>query len=168
MAKQIVDTTGWLKLEQVMERTEASARSIDRMVAAGNIRKAYRTVANRRPIPVFCPEDVEVVASTRMNPTSVSEMVIERPVPPPEADDPGRGAALVRMPDAQPVMQALRGWLDTKASETKLATTYLTLEQAHTLTGLPKSYLLTLAQEGKVKAIRSGAWYFQRRALEEL
>lgn len=168
-----VDLTGWPTQGEVMETLGISDRTLNRLVEQNKIQRDYKAVPGRRPVPVFHPGDVEKYqAEVEASRTFVM------PHPPAAAGSltlaQARAAAIAApqsaaevLMDAMPVIAEAFATVAGNGQAKPLAT-YVKIDEAEIISGLPRGYLLELAQEKKIKAIKRGSWYFQRKALENL
>lgn len=156
----VIDTSKWLIRDEAMAILTISARTLDRYAEAGTLRRSIRPVPGRRPRSTYCPEDVDQLAKLMDIERHGKERSMETgqlETPPPN------GPTTSELPSL--VASAIAGLPEHSNSPQP---TYVTLDKAAELTGLPSSFLLKAAKAGKIKAVKAKELYFQRHALEAL
>jgi len=58
----------WPAKEQVAKETGISVRTLDRKIAAGELRQEYRPIPHRKPLAVLHPEDVTKLTTVTLKP----------------------------------------------------------------------------------------------------
>ncbi len=58
----------WKAKEEVAKETGISVRTLDRKIAAGEIRQEHRPIPNRKPLAVLHPEDVAQLTAVTLKP----------------------------------------------------------------------------------------------------
>ena len=54
-------TDAWITKPEAAELLQCSEKSIERYASQGKLRQAWRRVPGRRPLAVYCPEDIETL-----------------------------------------------------------------------------------------------------------
>lgn len=125
----------WISKAEVVERTGLTERTIERKVKLGELRREYRTIPGRKPLPIFHPEDVENLTVKTLQPIPLRRSGVPTP------------RQLV--PRQTPPMSV---------SVPLTEKFYLTLKEAALLSGLPLSYLKRQAQQGGIPAVKLVGW----------
>ena len=142
----------WIAKGEVVQRTGLTERTLERKVKAGELRREYRTIPGRKPLPVFHPEDVEKLTTNTLTPIPLKKKALptsrqliptsQRPVPASES-----------------VVVSVSVSLADKD--------YLTLKEAALLKGLPISYLRKKVQSKEISAIKLKSWRIHRDDLRQ-
>jgi hypothetical protein len=145
----------WLTKQEAVSLTKISLRTIEREIAAGNVRTKQRRQVGRRSVTVLHPDDVERLRSdftplsSASEPAGVEEGSIQLPVLRPAAD----------------VLTALVQNLHPLVKEHRL---FLPIKEAATYAGLPEGYLRKMIKAGKLKPILHGGYYIRLRDFDKL
>jgi hypothetical protein len=140
------DLARWIPKPEAARRLGVTERTVDRMIAAGKLRRQWRRIAGRRDQAVIHPGDVEAIeAATAAPPAS----------PPPAAAD-AAGA------------EVIAAALDRLARALKPPPLWLTLDEAVEYSGLSMELLKQLIRARKLPLLRDGARKVRRRDLERL
>ena len=141
-----------------MERLGASERTVNRMAERGQLQQGYLNLPGRRPAPVFNPADVETIQAEQ-------EAAKTFPVP--------AQTALVRQNHASPngaeMMAAMLSVAQASAQRApEISASYVGIEDAVRISGLPRGFLLEQVKAGAIKAHKIGRWYLRRQDLEAM
>jgi excisionase family DNA binding protein len=132
---------GWIAKGEVIARTGLDERTIERKVNRGELRRQYRPIPGRKPLPVFDPQQVEALCTRTLTPIPLKTAGVVKRTP-----------AEVPAPLFVPVHRKL----------------FLSIKEAVALTGLPESYLRRNLREQKIPgAVVGGRWMVKRNALEQ-
>ena len=151
---------GWKTKGEAAVILECSERTVERMATEKRIQKAIRRIPGRKGLPVFNPEDIERVRQETVGRegflvpeegSSETKTLARRSVPEDPAEFLGQLAAAVAAPPL-------------RLSE-KL---FLTLKEAATYSGMPRTWLLKKIKNDELKAIKAGGWKIRRSDLEGL
>ena len=137
---------GWLTKAEAAQKTGISERTIERLVARGEIRQSYRHIPARRPITILHPEDIDKLKQKTLP-----------PVPTP----PINGALTKSMvTDRFNFLTPPRVAIKDKI--------FLTIDEAAELSGLPKAHLRRLIADESLPAIKAHGWRIRRADIEKL
>jgi hypothetical protein len=162
------DLSDWLTLAEAAQLLECSEKTVNRYVAGGRVEKLYRRVPGRRNLPVLNPADVATIKKETVETKPFVLPAGSQPAGNPSGlPAPSSQGALVRRPTDNP-FSLLQQLLTTVPAAPDLDKKYfLTIDEAHQRTGLPKSLVSELARTGKIPAIKRGAWYIWREGLHD-
>ena len=149
----------WKTQAEAAEILKCSQKTIGRMAAQKKIQRVLRRVPGRKPMPVFNPDDIEVIRA---------EMVQVEPFP---VRDRGEGKALARLSSQGGVdllAQLLADRLTPARSVPVEQKVFLNLKEAAEYSGMPKAWLMREIKSGEIKAIKAGGWRIRRADLEQL
>lgn len=138
------DTSHWLTKTATAERLQTSVKTVERLISQGKLRPRSRSVPNAHPLTIFDPIEVERMALKRgINGASTALI----PVVAAEAAEPARAAQMPSLPLYRKV--------------------WLSLREAHVLSGLPLAFLKESVKNGDLPARKIGRrWWIARRKLE--
>lgn len=159
MVRTVNEKADWLTKQEAAKLVGVSERSIERLVADGKIHQRYLRVANRRPIAVLNPADIE----------KVKEETLAK-IPPPVVEQNGNGHSHALVPRAKgsgDLAAMLLSTLQGKTDE-KPARRFITLAEASQYVGLTQAYLRRLIDEGKLEAVRDVHIKVRRGDLDKL
>src|SRR5262245_60680298 len=135
----------WPTLTEVVERTGISERTLHRKIAAGELRREYRRIPGRKPLPVLDPEQAKELEQSVLHPISANL--------PAKAPQPDMAALLAAFNSiAVPVHRKM----------------YLSLDEASELSGLPRAYLLRKVRSKEIPAVKVPGWRIKRADLENV
>jgi excisionase family DNA binding protein len=156
MARTVKEKADWLTKQEAARIIGISERSVERLVQSGKIRQRYLRVAQRRPIAILSPDDVETIRQ---------ETIAK--IPPPLVETEGDSKALATRPTKGTDINALMAALTATQArqEPKL---FLTLREAATYSGLTVAYLRRLVDNGKLDAIKDRGTKVRRTDLQKL
>jgi excisionase family DNA binding protein len=156
----------WPTLAEVTARTGISERTLARKIKDGVLRREYRPIPGRKPLPVISPEDVAALSEKTLKPSP--------------APAPAQSVAPVskaRIPDVlhTDILPQLKDMAESVARSlaTELAERltlnqkyYLTIKEAVQVSGLPGSYLRRKIKDSALPAYRLGnGWRIRREDL---
>ena len=150
----------WVSLDEAATRTGISIRTLQRKIAAGEIRKSERPIPSRKPLTILHPADIE----------RLSERVLT-PVPVPRKEPrPNLAQALVTLASTMSSRHDATGGNGAVPIEKKI---YLTLPEAVSYSGLPDKYIRRLITSKRLKVIdrnyhKTGGYKIKRSSLERL
>jgi excisionase family DNA binding protein len=151
----------WLSKAKASKSTGQSERTIERMVARGEIRQAYRRVPGRRPLAVLNPEDVE-----RLKAQTVQPVMSEYGATPVVTTE-DRQIAPVGITPRQGLAELLTAILERQRPA--YFPRYLDIPTAAEYVGLPERYLRRMVGEGKLPALKTGrGWRVRRDHLDAM
>lgn len=161
------DLTGWPTQGEVVETLRISERTLNRMVEQGKIQRQYRQMQGRRPVPVFHPGDIETLASRNeadksflVHQSGPKQLAV---IPQGQYSSPfGSESALDALPVLAEAIATITG------ARAKARPTYVKIEEAEEISGLPRALLLEKVEGGELKGFKRGRWYFQTKGLERL
>lgn len=133
----------WPALTDVVERTGISERTLHRKIAAGELRREYRRIPGRKPLPVLDPEQAKSLEESVLHPISAN-----LPAKAPQTD-----------------MAALLAAFNPAAVPLHLKF-YLSIDEASELSGLPKAFLLRKVRSKELPAVKVPSWRIKRVDLE--
>ncbi len=133
--------------DEVMKTLGKSQSTLERLVMAGEIKTKLKPVPHRKPMRLYSSEDVERLtqeaarkeARVALRPRSTPPSVAQLPAP------------------------SQNG---TKPAVDPSEKLWLTVEEAE-YCGLPQGFLLRLARNGDLHAVKTPQWRIQRASLEE-
>jgi hypothetical protein len=129
---------GWIAKAEVVEKTKLTERTLERMVKRGELRRDYRNIPGRKPLPVFHPEDVERLTTKTLTPIPMKRNGIPR------------SRQLVPTSRQLPIPTSASVAVSLSLNDKF----YLTLEEAAFLFGLPLSYLRKKIQGKEIPAVK--------------
>lgn len=143
----------WVPLVEAMKALGKSQKTIERLIAAGELRSQLEPRAGRKPERMYHAGDLD-----RIRQHSIT-------VP---AAEPKRKQQLAIASDAvTTVRDVVTRWLDRAERVGVRERLWLNLEEAQAYSGLARNDLLALCREGKLTARKSGGWRIRRASLEE-
>jgi excisionase family DNA binding protein len=147
----------WITKEEALQRTGMSERTLERRIKGGELRKAYRNVPGRKPLPVLHPEDVAKYEAKTVTPIALkgAPKKLLKEVP---------NGAIVPSSARRDVAALMAGLSQQVTLDKKF---YLTLDEATQLSGLPKSFLIRKIREGLLPAVKAGGYRVRRIHLEQ-
>lgn len=146
----------WPTKEDVQQELGISERTLDRRINELSIKKEFRQVAGRKPVPLLDPDGVAKLKELHEHPHPVVVKTPSRQLPqkyqnghvvtvqPPAAM---QTETLPALPPA--VGQALTEWFANLTGPV-----YLALKDAAIQTGLPQSHLKQAIKEGRLRAVK--------------
>jgi len=148
----------WPTLEEVVQRTGLSERTLHRLIAKNKVRREYRRLVGRKPVSIIDPESVAALAQPLLHPLPETLPTVT----PPPAIPP----AALPQPDLSALSALLAGLGITGVPLDKKI--YLTLSEAVQLSGLPRTHLRRCIADGSLPAKKLGGWRIRRSDLEAL
>lgn len=148
-------------------------RTLERRIAAGDIRSAYRRVAHRRPMVVLHPEDLARLVAEEGAGTAVI-MTGPQQIAPQYAPSITPESADIAPTSRQSVSanNAPTSRHESLPPEIVLRragrSRYVTLPEAREYIGLPVAYLRARIEDGKLPAVKAGKWYVRTADLDRL
>lgn len=130
----------WIAKDKAVERTGLTARTLERMVNAGKLRREYVHIPGRKALPVFEPIGIEQLESQTLKPA------------------PATKAKTTRHISTKPTVVISWSLADKE---------YLTLKEAAFLKGVPVSYLLRKIKSGELPAGKLAGWRIHRDTLRQ-
>jgi hypothetical protein len=127
----------WLNTNNAVKKLDKSKATLYRLVSAGEIRSKEEKREGRKPERLFAEVDIEHVLASNVRVT------------------PARHLALASAPRQLPAR-----------SLPAAGRPVLRIDEAAQEFGLPASYITELCRDGKIAAIRRGAWFLSRKSLE--
>jgi excisionase family DNA binding protein len=158
------DLDTWPTKHEVMERLHLSEKTIERRISDGTLKKQFRTIPGRKPLPILHPEKVRVLMLTILQP--VMEETKATPPAIKKARDGVTVTPAVLTDIAKTVITETVTELAASSPWALQHKLYLTLDEAALLSGLPRSYLLRKVQEGIIPAAKIKGWRIRRIDLE--
>ena len=143
----------WLTKTEAAAFLRVSEKTIERLAAKGDVRRATRKRAGLRPLPVYDPRGLEKLKDSQ---------TIEAVVVPQDHGNPTQ--ALAPRPDLSSFLEAL---LPAKGVplQDKL---FLNVKEAALYSGLPQATIRRLIHSGDLPAAKAGGWRIQRSDLKQL
>src|SRR5262249_36763970 len=130
--------------------TGLTERTLERMVKRGELRRDYRNIPGRKPLPVFHPEDVEQLTTKTLTPI------------------PMKRNGIPKFRQLVPTLRQLPMASASVAVSLSLNEKfYLTLKEAAFLSGLPLSYLRKKVQSQEIAAVKLAGWRIHRDELRQ-
>jgi len=164
------DYSGWLNKAQAAEAIGVSTKTVEKLAEEKHLQMAmWKRPTGGAAIAVYHPGDVERIRKER-NPDAPPFVLPSVS----EASESSQNTAMVHVPkvssEALPALallvEAIRAATPTEPPIDKKL--FLTLAEAASYAGLPKSYLHGLIVEGKLKGIKAGGWRIRRSDLEQI
>ncbi len=160
------DLSKWLTTAETCVALGMSPRTLQRLTAAGKGPECReRPRWGKKAEPVYNPKDVaELRAASAARPPVAL---------PPEVDLPETSTEL-SIPGQMPPQMALALELVERVSKAmrpdagKTLKPWLTIKEAAEYTGLSQAYLRRLISEGKLSAVKDGAWKTRRKDLNAI
>lgn len=149
----------WPSKASIAERLGVHTKTIDRMIARGDLEQAYVRVSGRRPMPVLNPEDVAKLEAATAQP---------KPFVMAASAEPSNDTALMAPRAAAGTLPALIDFLQAAARPAPLPL-FLTVDAAAEYTGLPTATIKALLRDEGLPALRTGrGWRIRRSDLDKL
>jgi hypothetical protein len=159
------DRSKWPSKFDLVKDLGLSERTLERKIAAGELRREFRNVPGRKPISIIHPEDAAKLKAETLEAIPAEKSEVARK--PPQGDMSSLVAALtdafVAALSKAPQFQLSA---PPKAPPTKL---WLSLKEALEYSGLPEDYLKEKCEDRTIDAFRrsvKGRWYVRRESLE--
>jgi hypothetical protein len=155
---EIVGAKEWLTVEEAAAALERSERSVQRLAQSGEVQ--FKVHEGRR---LYRAADLH-----RAKSEGVPAARVDGPIP---IADQAPGKQLVLPSRILGITRKIATEVSAQLIAARQAVTakerlWLSLDEAHDLSGLAKSDLAVLAREGKIVARKSGGWKFRRASLE--
>jgi excisionase family DNA binding protein len=135
----------WLTKMEVRQRTGISERTLERKIQQKEIRREYRNIPGRKPLSILHPDDVKELIEKTLKPGPLTPTVSHA------ANNAVRPK--VTPPDLAAFLAALKP--PTVTLDKKV---YLSLQEAATFSGLPKSHLRQKLQQGVIPGVKLAGW----------
>ena len=145
----------WFTKSQAAAFLKLSEKTVERLAAKGDLRRATRKRSGIRPLPVYDPADLQQIKDLQ---TPHVEIVTQ-------ADPQQQQSALVPRSDLLPSLLQNLFPSDNLPLRDKL---YLTLKEAARFAGLPQATIRRLIHAAKLPAVKAGGWRIKRSDLEQL
>jgi len=131
----------WPAAPEASQRAGVSPRTLRRMADRDEVRRGFVRISGRKPLPVFCPEDLDRVRKS-MAPSDAVKL-------------PQKPARKRLKP--QPLAVDLKDRV------------FLNLRETAALSGLPRNVVAELANTGKLYGFQRGnRWYISRESVQLL
>jgi hypothetical protein len=158
----------WPTEAEAAAQLATSVKTIARLAAKGKIEVRKRPRAGKKPENVCNPDDVQKLmpAPRVMPPDELEELETQEWLNAPM----GKPATASLVPANAAAVFTLIGTI-AKAMETqreivRTPKLWLTLDEAADFSGLPRSAVADFAAEGRITAMKRGAWFVNRASLE--
>jgi len=165
------DYSDWLTKQQAAAAIGCSTKTVEKLAADNQIQQGYR----KRPetgarVSVYHRGDVDRIREERQpgaepfvlpeaSERQTTALTVQRSNP----DPPATASILVN------ALVALAGHSQNSENVRVAERVFLKLSEASEYAGLPKTYIRSLMQSGKIEALRTGGgWRIRRAALESL
>jgi len=133
--------TDWPAAPEASQRAGVSQRTLRRMADRDEVRRGVVRISGRKPLPVFCPEDLDRVRKS-MAPSDAVKLL----------QKPGK-----KRPKPQPLIVGLKDRV------------FLNLRETVALSGLPRDVVVELARTGNLYGFQRGnRWYISRESAQLL
>ena len=144
----------WFTKSQAAAFLKISEKTIERLAAKGEIRRASRKRPGVRPLPVYDPDDLQQIRDSQIPRVEIVS----------QAQPQQRSALVPRAVDLLPSL--LQNLLPSDLPlRDKL---FLTVKEAARFAGLPKATIRRLIHAAKIPAVKAGGWRIKRSDLEQL
>ena len=141
MDEQQQDFSNWPTKPEACQQAGISERTLERATSRDEVRTTIRRIPGRKPLKLYHPEDIERIRQSFL---------------PSEA---------VRIPTKKVATKRRLEVADITILEKKI---FLSLDEALIYSGLPRSVITQLCQQGRLYAVKRGSWYISRKSLEQL
>jgi len=156
------DRSTWPSKFDLVKELGLSERTLERKIAAGELRREFRNVPGRKPISIIHPDDAAKLKAVTLEAVPAEKSAVIRK--PPQGDMAPLVAALTdAFVAALSKVQAIQPPEPQKAPQDKL---WLSLKEAIRYSGLPGEYLRQKCEERAIDSFRRGRWYIRRESLE--
>ena len=150
----MLELDDWKTKEEAAQLLQIGFKTVERYARAKKLRRKYRRIPGRRPLPVYHPEDIDRISR---------ETIPLAPVEPPPSQ------ALTRRLDPAAFLSALIENSNGQPPKVRLSEKlYLTLNEASEYTGLSKTLLRRKIHDEELPALKDGGFKLRRRDLENL
>ena len=144
----------WFTKSQAAAFLQLSEKTVERLAAKGQIRRASRKRPGVRPLPVYDPDDLQKIKDSQIPRVEIVS----------QAQAPQQQSDLVPRADLLPSL--LQNLLPSDLPlRDKL---FLTVKEAARFAGLPQATIRRLIHAAKIPAVKAGGWRIKRSDLEQL
>lgn len=150
----------WVPLKQAMALLGKSQKTIERLVNAEQLRSKLEPREGRKPERLYHAGDLDRIKQEAI-PAPASE--------PRRALLPARATTEIAISSdtVTKLDDVMTRWLNRPAPPISIREKlWLTLDEAAELSGLPRSAVADFAAEGRITAMKRGAWFIHRASLE--
>ena len=149
----------WVALEEATKMLGKSAKTVERLVACGELRSKLEARDGRKPQRLYHAGHLQ----------RIKEQAIPAPAAEPKrALLPAKTTEIAIAPNFVTTLNdVMTKWLNRPESIGVREKLWLSLEEAQQYSGLSRNMLLDLCREGRVVACKSGGWRIRRASLEE-
>jgi hypothetical protein len=156
------DRSKWPSKFDLVKDLGLSERTLERKIAAGELRREFRNVPGRKPISIIHPEDAAKLKAETLEAIPAEKSEVTRK--PPHGDMAPLIAALTdAFVAALSKVQTIQLPESRTAPPDKL---WLSLKEAIKYSGLPGEYLRQKCEDHTIDSFRRGRWYIRRESLE--
>jgi excisionase family DNA binding protein len=148
----------WQTKAEVRSQTGISERTLERKIQAGELRREFRNVPERKPIAILHPEDVKKLTDKTLTPIPMKKAANGA-----KANGVNNGGMVPHTgkPDLAALLAAL-----SPSRPTVKDRLYLTIPEASDYSGLPQSFLRAKVHTKALPALKAGGWRIKRSDLE--
>lgn len=165
--------SGYVVLPMVMNDLGKGAKTVERLVASGDLRSQMVPRPGMKPERVYLYEDVKKLKEAHAKRRERTAVVAIRPPREPQSDRlvqvMKEFMERINMQVGRLQLQATEQAVETAAAEPAVRLTeklWLSLEEAIAYSGLAGADLIREAKAGKITSRKSAGWRFLRRSLE--
>ena len=145
----------WFTKSQAAAFLQLSEKTIERLAAKGDLRRATRKRSGIRPLPVYDPDDLQKIKDEQIPRVEIVA----------QADPKQQQPALVPRADLLPSLLQTLFPSDNLPLRDKL---FFTLKEAARFAGLPQATIRRLIHAAKLPAVKAGGWRIKRSDLEQI
>ena len=146
----------WFTKSQAAAFLQMSEKTVERLAAKGDIRRATRKRPGVRPLPVYDPDNLQQIKDSQIPRVEVV----------PQAEAPQQQPALVPRADLLPLL--LQTLFPSDLPDLPRDKLFLTIKEAARFAGLPQATIRRLIHAAAIPAVKAGGWRIKRSDLEQL
>jgi excisionase family DNA binding protein len=152
-------TKEWLTLPEATQHLGKSEKSIERLLKAQELRSRLENREGRKPQRLYHAGDLERIKHEAIPASAVEPTRALAPAKPLEI--------AIGTNTVTTIHDVMTKWLDRGATIGMRERFWLTLAEAAEVSGIPRTYVKRLCEEGKIVSVRFGrAWRVRRASLE--
>lgn len=163
MSQSSVIPSGWVPLSEAVQKLGRSAKTIERLVANGELASRLIPMEGRKPQRVFSADSIKALRER------INKRAERAPLLTPQPRLPVVHRSELALPEnaIDELNDVVTRWLNRPTPPISISQKlWLTLDEAAELSGLPRSAVADFAAEGRITAMKRGAWFVNRASLE--
>lgn len=153
----------WPTKHEVMDKLGLSEKTIERRITEGALKKDFRIIPGRKPLPILHPVTVKELLDKKLDPLPQ----IVKPSPPAKLKRDETAFSPTTLPD---MLKTVIADVVKELAQSSLWALknkhYLTVKEAVTLTGLSEDFIKERCRKGIIPSLKRGKYLIRRGDLE--